>query len=126
MKHVGLSIDDFGTGYSTLTQLRDLPFNELKVDRSFVHCACCDKSLCAIFEASLGMARQLGMRAVSEGVEDIDDWRFLRASGCELAQGYFVARPMPAEEVANWIDQWQARLPELYGAAASRVAGQAS
>lgn len=118
LKHVGLSIDDFGTGYSTLTQLRDLPFNELKVDRGFVHCACCDASLCAIFEASLGMARQLGMRAVSEGVEDEADWLFLRASGCDLAQGYFIARPMPASEVANWVDQWAARLPELMGASA--------
>ncbi len=126
LKHIGLSIDDFGTGYSTLTQLRDLPFNELNVDRGFVHCACCDKSLCAIFEASLGMARQLGMRAVSEGVEDAADWLFLRASGCDVAQGYFIARPMPAEELAGWIDRWQARLPELYGADASRVAAQAS
>lgn len=115
LKHVGLSIDDFGTGYSTLAQLRDLPFNELKVDRGFVHCACCDASLCAIFEGSLNMAQQLGMRAVSEGVEDEADWVFLRASGCDLAQGYFVARPMPAMEVANWVDQWVARLPELMG-----------
>lgn len=116
LKHVGLSIDDFGTGYSTLTQLRDLPFNELKVDRGFVHCACCDEALCAIFEASLNMARQLGMRAVSEGVEDEADWLFLRASGCDLAQGYYIAKPMPAEAVAHWVETWTARLPELIGA----------
>jgi EAL domain-containing protein (putative c-di-GMP-specific phosphodiesterase class I) len=115
LKQVGLSIDDFGTGYSTMTQLRDLPFNELKVDRGFVHSACRDASLCAIFEASLGMARQLGMRSVSEGVEDAADWLFLRASGCDLAQGYYIARPMPAAEVANWVELWAARLPELMG-----------
>lgn len=63
------------------------------------------------------MARQLGMRAVSEGVEDEADWVFLRASGCDLAQGYHIARPMPAEEVARWVEHWETRLPSLIGGA---------
>ncbi len=116
LKHVGLSIDDFGTGHSSLAQLRDIPFDELKVDRGFVHGAWRDPSIRAIFEASLGMARQLGLKTVAEGVEDRDDWDFLRASGCDMAQGYFIAKPMPAEQLAGWIAEWEVRYRELAAA----------
>jgi EAL domain-containing protein (putative c-di-GMP-specific phosphodiesterase class I) len=113
LKHIGLSIDDFGTGHSSLAQLRDIPFDELKVDRGFVHGAWCNPLLRAIFDASLAMARQLRMKTVAEGVEDQDDWEFLRGAGCDLAQGYFIARPMPAEEIPGWIKQWELRRPAL-------------
>ena len=113
LKHIGLSIDDFGTGHSSLSQLRDIPFNELKVDRGFVHGAHASASLRAILEASLGMARHLGMRSVAEGVEDEDDWNFLRTSGCDLAQGYFIARPMPAEALPGWLAEWNMRLKRV-------------
>lgn len=109
LKQVGLSIDDFGTGYSSLAQLRDIPFGELKVDRGFVHGVSKDKLRRAIFEASLRMARQLGMKTVAEGVENKEDWEFLRESGCDMAQGYFIAKPMPAEEFMGWKDAWKAR-----------------
>lgn len=115
LKHIGLSIDDFGTGHSSLAQLRDIPFNELKVDRGFVHGAWRDASLRTIFEASVGMARQLGMQTVAEGVEDQDDWDFLRAAGCDLAQGYFIAKPMPADDLAPWVTDWEARRYKLLG-----------
>ena len=118
LKHIGLSIDDFGTGHSSLAQLRDIPFDELKVDRGFVHGACNDASLRAIFEASLGMARQLGMKIVAEGVEDRADWEFLRAAGCDIAQGYFIARPMTAENLADWLANWKIRRHDL-GASAT-------
>jgi EAL domain-containing protein (putative c-di-GMP-specific phosphodiesterase class I)/ActR/RegA family two-component response regulator len=113
LKHIGLSIDDFGTGHSSLAQLRDIPFDELKVDRGFVHGACRDSSIRAIFEASLGMAQQLGMKTVAEGVEDQEDWDFLRTSGCDTAQGYFIARPMPAVDIGHWIEAWKERCPDL-------------
>lgn len=109
LKHIGLSIDDFGTGHSSLAQLRDIPFDELKVDRGFVHGACGDSSLRAILEASLGMARQFGMKSVGEGVENKEDWALLRAAGCDMAQGYFIARPMPAAELPGWINDWEVR-----------------
>ncbi|OIQ70035.1 phytochrome-like protein cph2 [mine drainage metagenome] len=115
LKHIGLSIDDFGTGHSSLAQLRDIPFNELKVDRGFVHGACRDTSLRTIFEASVGMARQLGMQTVAEGVEDQDDWDFLRAAGCDLAQGYFIAKPMPADDLEPWLTDWETRRCKLLG-----------
>lgn len=116
LKHIGLSIDDFGTGHSSLSQLRDIPFDELKVDRGFVHGASMDASLRAILEASLGMARQLGMKTVAEGVEDNGDWEFLRTTTCDLGQGYFIGRPMPAEDFLTWMHGWEARCRNLNGA----------
>lgn len=113
LKHVDLSIDDFGTGHSSLAQLRDLPFNELKIDRSFVHGAWRDTQLAAICNASLDIARKLGMRSVAEGVEDIDDWNFLRANGCDIAQGYFIARPMAMAALLDWLPEWEQRCREL-------------
>lgn len=113
LKHVDLSIDDFGTGHSSLAQLRDLPFNELKIDRGFVHGAWRDAQLAAICEASLDIAHKLGMRSVAEGVEDLDDWNYLRARGCDVAQGYFIARPMPMAALADWLPEWERRRREL-------------
>lgn len=108
LKRFGLSIDDFGTGHSSLVQLRDIPFNQLKVDHSFVHGAHSNETISAIYLASIGMAKQLGMEVVAEGVEDRADWDFLRQTGCDLAQGYFIARPMPAADLPGWIAAWQA------------------
>lgn len=113
LKRVGLSIDDFGTGHSSLAQLRDIPFDELKLDRSFVNGAGRDSALGAIVEATLTMARQLGMKSVAEGVEDRDDWDFLRSRGCDVAQGYFIARPMRGEDLPGWRAGWEKRRHEL-------------
>jgi EAL domain-containing protein (putative c-di-GMP-specific phosphodiesterase class I)/ActR/RegA family two-component response regulator len=115
LRRIRLSIDDFGTGHSSLAQLRDLPFDELKIDRGFVHGAHRDASLRVILEASLGMAHQLGMSAVAEGVEDREDWNLLCALGCDLAQGYFIARPMPAGQFPAWVCAWEERRGELTG-----------
>ncbi len=105
-----LSIDDFGTGHSSLAQLRDYPFEELKIDRSFTHNAHSDSRLKAIFEGSLDLAKLLQMQVVAEGVEDIADWQFLREKNCPIAQGYFIARPMRAEQLPDWLIAWQQRL----------------
>lgn len=109
-----LSIDDFGTGNSSLSQLRDIPFDELKIDQSFVHNAWANDTQRAMFDASLGLAKQLKMESVAEGVEDRADWNFLRQTGCDVAQGYFIARPMPARDFAAWMADWNARRAELY------------
>jgi EAL domain-containing protein (putative c-di-GMP-specific phosphodiesterase class I) len=113
LKQVGLSIDDFGTGHSSLAQLRDIPFDELKIDRGFVHGICDHATQRAIFTASLEMAHQLGMKVVAEGVEDRSHWDFVRAAGCDVAQGYFIARPMPADALAAWAVQWRHRFEAL-------------
>lgn len=115
LKHVRLSIDDFGTGHSSLAQLRDVPFDELKIDRGFVQGAFRSPTHRAIVEASLGMAQKLGVQTVAEGVEDAADWEFVRSRGCDLVQGYFVARPMPADRMREWADQWTNRVSELCG-----------
>ncbi|MCW8973631.1 MAG: EAL domain-containing response regulator [Gammaproteobacteria bacterium] len=109
LKRIRLSIDDFGTGHSSLAQLRDIPFDELKIDRSFVHGAHEDPPQRAIVEASLDMAQHLGMKTVAEGVEDHRDWNFLQTAGCDIAQGYFIAKPMSARAVAPWMQQWESR-----------------
>jgi EAL domain-containing protein (putative c-di-GMP-specific phosphodiesterase class I)/DNA-binding NarL/FixJ family response regulator len=109
LKRFRLSIDDFGTGHSSLAQLRDLPFNELKVDRGFVHGASTDGTRAAICSASIRMAHQLQMQVVGEGIEDQDDWNFLFQLGCDVGQGYFISRPMPAADVVAWISLWGAR-----------------
>ena len=105
LKRIGLSIDDFGTGHSSLVQLRDVPFNELKLDRSFVTGAASNDSLKAIVGATLAMAGQLGMTSVAEGIESVEDWHFLRQLGCNVAQGYFIARPMPGDALPQWSQQ---------------------
>lgn len=109
MRRFRLSIDDFGTGHSSLAQLRDAPFEELKIDQSFVHGAHSNETSRALFFASLGLAKELGMEVVAEGVEDQADWDFLKQTGCDLAQGYYIARAMPAAEIFNWQKQWQKR-----------------
>jgi EAL domain-containing protein (putative c-di-GMP-specific phosphodiesterase class I) len=118
LKRIGLSIDDFGTGHSSLAQLRDIPFDELKLDRSFVHGAANDPALRAIVAATLAMARQLGMKAVAEGLEDRADWDCLRGLGCDVAQGYLIARPMPGGDLPGWRVEWERRRDALTASAA--------
>jgi EAL domain-containing protein (putative c-di-GMP-specific phosphodiesterase class I) len=110
LKRFQLSIDDFGTGHSSLAQLRDLPFDELKIDRGFVHGACMDGTRRAICSANLQMAHQLHMKVVGEGIENREDWDFLSRLGCDFGQGYFIARPMPAADVLEWISAWRTRV----------------
>ncbi len=113
LRKTGLSIDDFGTGHSSLAQLRDIPFDEIKLDQSFIHGASQDPALRAIVETTMDMARRLGLKTVAEGVEDRADWDFVRAAGCDVAQGYFVARPMRAEALEGWVREWTVRYPDL-------------
>lgn len=122
LKRVGVSIDDFGTGHSSLTQLHEAPFDELKIDRSFVHGAWRNEAQRAILLPSLDMARQLGIKTVAEGVEDADDWHFIRSLGCDQAQGFFIAKPMPADAVARWIAEWEARRGGLVASPALALA----
>lgn len=100
---VRLSIDDYGTGYSSLSYLRALPVDELKLDRSFVSHLTSDERAAAIVRSTLQLSRDLGMSMVVEGVEDAATLASLRAWGCDVAQGYHIARPMPAEKFLAWL-----------------------
>ncbi len=103
LKGFGLSIDDFGTGYSSMAQLANVPFTELKIDRAFVHGATHDTAARAILESSIELGKKLDMVVVAEGVEDRADWDLVAQAGCDLAQGYFIARPMSGPEFDAWM-----------------------
>ena len=104
---VAISLDDFGTGYSSLQHLRRLPLAEVKIDRSFVLGMAGDRGDAAIVRSVIDLADALGLRVVAEGVEDERTWRLLAAAGCHAAQGWFHARPMPAEDLAVWLRRYR-------------------
>lgn len=103
MRGFGLAIDDYGTGYSSMQQLVRIPFTELKIDQSFVRNAPSHASSRAMLESSLEMAGKLGIVAVAEGVESRHELKLLTDLGCPLAQGYYIARPMAADEFLRWM-----------------------
>ena len=106
---VRLSIDDYGTGYSSLSYLRALPVDELKLDRSFASNLTSDEKAAAIVRSTLQLSLDLGMSMVVEGVEDAATLVALRAWGCDVAQGFHIARPMPADEFLGWLAKRPAR-----------------
>ncbi len=103
MKGIALSIDDFGTGYSSLVQLHRIPFSEMKIDRSFVMNALSDEEALAIVKITIMLGHELGMKVVAEGIEDQRTWELLLGLGCDTAQGYYIAKPMPGDELLAWI-----------------------
>ncbi len=105
MKGFQLSIDDFGTGYSSLVQLHRAPFSEIKIDRSFVLDMANSKEAYAITETVIVLGHKLGMKVVAEGIETRTNLEQLTAMGCDLAQGYLFARPMPGDEVFSWFSR---------------------
>jgi diguanylate cyclase (GGDEF)-like protein len=103
---VSFALDDFGTGYSSLTYLRRLPISTIKIDRSFVARMMVDPADQAIVRAVVDLAHAFGRTCVAEGVEKPEHLQALRAMGCELAQGFAIARPMPAEDLPGWCSQF--------------------
>lgn len=106
MKGFGLSIDDYGTGYSSMQQLARVPYTELKIDQSFVLGAASQPRLRVMLESSMELANKLGLTVVAEGVETRQDWDLLKELGCQKAQGYYIAKPMPADAFLDWVDEW--------------------
>lgn len=100
---IAISIDDFGTGYSSLNYLRRFPFDYLKVDQSFVRDMLTDPIHLAVTEMIIGLGKTLGVRVVAEGVENAEELDQLRACGCDEVQGFYFAKPMPADELVAWI-----------------------
>jgi EAL domain-containing protein (putative c-di-GMP-specific phosphodiesterase class I)/AmiR/NasT family two-component response regulator len=106
IKGIHVSLDDFGTGYSSLVELHRMPFSELKIDRSFVTQADRDEEARIIVQAILGLAHAMRMRVVAEGVETKAQWDMLAEFGCDIAQGYYLARPQAGTQFAAWVEDW--------------------
>lgn len=104
---VRFSLDDFGTGYSSLNYLKRLPTQTIKIDQSFVRDILHDQDDLALTRAVIGLARAFGREVIAEGLESVEHGRVLMGLGCELAQGYCIARPMPASEVGNWAQAYR-------------------
>ena len=100
---IRLVIDDFGTGYSSLAYLKRLPVNGLKIDKSFVQHLPHDENDAVIVRSTIELARNLGLETVAEGVETIDAYRALHALGCDYAQGYYLSKPLPGDELLAWL-----------------------
>jgi EAL domain-containing protein (putative c-di-GMP-specific phosphodiesterase class I)/AmiR/NasT family two-component response regulator len=111
----GLAMDDFGIGYSSMQQFARCPFTELKIDRAFVNGAAQWPNRHMVLKSALDLGQSLGVATVAEGVETVEDWKLLRDLGCDMAQGYLLAKPMPAEELVGWIRQDRRRLRALAG-----------
>ncbi|MBA2771617.1 MAG: EAL domain-containing protein [Pseudomonadota bacterium] len=115
IKGIGLAIDDFGTGYSSLMQLRQLPFTEVKIDRQFVNDLPEAHDCCVIVRSIVDLAHCLGLTATAEGVETVEQLRFLRTIGCDVVQGYLIARPLEPDALAAWSSEFEQRWPKLTG-----------
>ena len=110
-----LALDDYGTGHSSLTYLKRLPLSELKIDRSFVSNFTGDQTDALIISSTIELSHSLGMRVVAEGVETEADWLGLQVLGCDIAQGYFLGRPMPAGDLMHWLQESGRARPEPAG-----------
>jgi EAL domain-containing protein (putative c-di-GMP-specific phosphodiesterase class I) len=102
---VQLSIDDFGTGYSSMAYLKNLPVDELKIDRSFVSNMITNERDAVIVRSTVELGRNLGLHVIAEGVEDSATWTELDAVGCHAIQGYYVSRPVTPDGFQEWLDR---------------------
>jgi diguanylate cyclase len=100
---VQTSVDDFGTGYSSLSRLREMPIDELKLDRSFVLPMTDDARAAALVASTIDLAHSLGLRMVAEGVETNIAYAELTRLGCDQAQGFLMSKPLPAAELDHWL-----------------------
>ena len=100
---IRLAIDDFGTGYSSLAYLKQLPVDELKIDKSFVMNMCNDDNDAVIVRSTIDLAHNLGLKVTAEGVENRDTWEILTMLGCDTSQGYFMCKPQPVDRLEQWL-----------------------
>jgi EAL domain-containing protein (putative c-di-GMP-specific phosphodiesterase class I) len=109
---VRIAIDDFGTGYSSLAYLKDLPVDQLKIDKSFVLNMHRDPNAAIIVKSVIDLGHNLGLQTVAEGIEDLATWHQLSNLGCDSAQGYFLAKPLPAADLEAWLQLRATLAPE--------------
>ena len=104
-KGVRISLDDFGTGFSSLSYLKKLPINTLKIDKSFIDTLLLDSTTRIITDSIVGMVRSLGFESIAEGVEEEQQYKYLHAIGCDVIQGYLFGKPLNAEGVEKLLRQ---------------------
>ena len=113
IKGIGLAIDDFGTGYSSLMQLRQLPFTEVKIDQAFVADIVRSEDCRLIVKTVADLAHGLGLTAPAEGVDTIEQLQLVKDLGCDLAQGYFISKPLEPERLKAWQDEFKGSWPSM-------------
>lgn len=111
IRSIGVSIDDFGTGHSSLRELQRMPFSEMKIDKSFVLDMANNRDCTVIVNSIIDLGHNLGLKVIAEGVEDVRIWRMLAERNCDFAQGFYMAKPMPAEEFNRWLTSWRETSP---------------
>jgi len=109
---IRVAVDDYGTGYSSLAYLKELPVDDLKLDKSFLQGVTEDERAFAIVRSTIMLAHSLGLRLVAEGVEDADTSAKLAEAGCDVEQGWYYAKALPPEELESWLQLWQA-VPQI-------------
>ncbi len=102
---VSIAIDDFGTGYSSLAYFKSIPANEIKIDQSFIRSIAHDKDDAKIVESIIGLSHKFGFRVVAEGIEDEAALNILADMDCDVAQGYFISKPLEFEDFRSWLEQ---------------------
>ncbi len=112
IRNIGVSIDDFGTGHSSLRELQRMPFSEMKIDKSFVLDMANNRDCTVIVNSIIDLGHNLGLKVVAEGVEDVRIWRMLAERNCDFAQGFYMAKPMPASEFGRWLTSWRETSPD--------------
>lgn len=109
LRNIGVSIDDFGTGHSSLRELQRMPFSEMKIDRSFVTDMVTNQDCAVIVKSIIDLGHNLGLKVIAEGVETAVVWQALQSKGCDFAQGYLLAKALPAVEFDSWLRNWRAK-----------------
>lgn len=105
IKGFGLAIDDFGTGYATLSRLKQIPFNKLKIDQTFIKGARRSPEARLIAHSSVSLGQRLDMQVVAEGIENGEDWKLANELACDVAQGFYIAEPMTGSDLLTWIQR---------------------
>jgi len=120
---VRISIDDFGTGYSSLAYLKDLPIDSIKIDQSFIRSLSKNKKTLSIISAIIDLAQELELKSVAEGVETTEQFNYFKMEGCDLVQGYYFSRPLPADQLEVLLDspEWDVEIMDNHASAVTQT-----
>jgi len=110
IKGILLSLDDFGTGSASIEKLHRLPFDELKLDKSFFQCSKTNRAQFDLIKSCVAMSNALDLHTVAEGIETAEHWKIAEQTGCDIVQGYYICKPIEASDISQWCYQWKHRV----------------